>query len=234
MARSHSVELLRLLASFYHRFLHVLHAHVLVEAQDACDLGAGNASGACLGREQARGQRLHLRPSTQHFAAVDHYQVWRRNMSANPQHVVDTEDAAELNLGDDFRNETCLSNAEVAVILEKQKSDYETQEKQLTNVFQKTYSYVQRFSGTKDPVANQASVTELREALMSLAFQREEEGETVEYRLEEFEIACLSNLNPEEVEEAVALIPSLHKRFAEDEIEEILGIVSRTAARMFG
>ncbi|RLN94568.1 hypothetical protein BBJ28_00015947 [Nothophytophthora sp. Chile5] len=184
-------------------------------------------------------------------------------MSANPQHVVDTEDAAELNLGDDFRNETCLSNAEVAVILEKQKSDYETQEKQLTSVFQKTYSYVQRFSGTKDPVTNQASVTELREyvsdasrcrtaalisysshhfalhvlvsrALMSLLFQREEDGEKVEYRLEEFEIACLSNLNPEEVEEAVALIPSLHKRFAEDEIEEILGIVSRTAARMFG
>ena len=53
-------------------------------------------------------------------------------MSSNPQHVVDTEDAAELNLGVDFRNETCLSNAEVAVILEKQKSDYETQEKQLT------------------------------------------------------------------------------------------------------
>lgn len=53
-------------------------------------------------------------------------------MSSNPQHVVDTEDAAELNLGDDFRNETCLSNAEVAVILEKQKSDYENQEKQLT------------------------------------------------------------------------------------------------------
>lgn len=53
-------------------------------------------------------------------------------MSSNPQHVVDTEDAAELNLGDDFRHETCLSNAEVAVILEKQKSDYDSQEKQLT------------------------------------------------------------------------------------------------------
>lgn len=53
-------------------------------------------------------------------------------MSSNPQHVVDTEDAAELNLGEDFRHETCLSNAEVAVILEKQKSDYENQEKQLT------------------------------------------------------------------------------------------------------
>lgn len=71
-------------------------------------------------------------------------------------------------------------------------------------------------------------------ALMSLAFLREMEGQVTEYRLEEFEIACLSNLNPEEVEEAVALIPSLQKRFAEDEIEEILGIVSRTAARMFG
>lgn len=151
-------------------------------------------------------------------------------MASNPQHVVDTEDAAELNLGDDFRHETCLSNAEVAVILEKQKVDYENQEKQLTGVFQKTYSYVQRFSGTKDPVANQASVTELREALMSLIFQRD--GGDV--RLEEFEIACLSNLNPEEVEESVALIPSLQKRFAEDEIEEILGIVSRTAARMYG
>jgi DNA-directed RNA polymerase II subunit RPB4 len=69
---------------------------------------------------------------------------------------------------------------------------------------------------------------------MSLVFQREEEGEIVEHRLEEFEIASLSNLNPEEVEEAVTLIPSLHKRFAEDEIEEILAIVSRTAARMFG
>lgn len=30
-------------------------------------------------------------------------------------------------------------------------------------MFQKTHAYVQRFSGTKDPVANQASVTELRE-----------------------------------------------------------------------
>ncbi|KAL0589679.1 hypothetical protein ABG067_002228 [Albugo candida] len=155
-------------------------------------------------------------------------------MASNSKHVVDTEDAAELNLGEDFRDETCLSNAEVAVILEKQKQDYENQEKQLTNVFQKTYSYVQRFSGTKDPVSNQASVTELREALMSLVFNREVDDRVVEIRLEEFEIACLSNLNPEEVEEAVALIPSLSKRYAEEEIEEILGIVSRTAARMYG
>ncbi|OQR90938.1 hypothetical protein THRCLA_09145 [Thraustotheca clavata] len=147
----------------------------------------------------------------------------------------DTEDAAELILGQDFQTETCLSNAEVAVILEKQKSDYESQEKTLTSVFQKTYSYVQRFSGTKDPVSNQASVTELREALITYEFTREapdDPSKTIEIRLEEFEIACLSNLNPEEPEEAMALIPSLQKRFTEDDIEEILSIIARTTARM--
>ncbi|RHY86739.1 hypothetical protein DYB37_005120 [Aphanomyces astaci] len=149
---------------------------------------------------------------------------------------MDTEDAAELNLGEDFQQETCLSNAEVAVILEKQKSDYESSEKPLTSVFQKTYSYVQRFSGTKDPVANQASVTELREALITYEFTREspdDPTQAVEVRLEEFEIACLSNLNPEESEEAMALIPSMNKKFSEDDIEEILQIIARTTARMY-
>ena len=68
---------------------------------------------------------------------------------------------------------------------------------------------------------------------MSLSFTHEIEGRPVEVRLEEFEIACLSNLNPEDPEEAIALIPSLQTRFREDEIEEILSIVSRTTARMF-
>ena len=68
---------------------------------------------------------------------------------------------------------------------------------------------------------------------MTLAFPREMDGNKSEVRLEEFEIACLSNLNPEEVEEATALIPSLQSRFEEHEIEEILGIVSRTTARIF-
>lgn len=147
---------------------------------------------------------------------------------------VETEDAAELSLGEDFRNETCLSNAEVAVILDKQKSDYESQEKGLTPVFQKTHAYVQRFSGTKDPVANQASVTELRESLMTLTFKRIlDDGKESEIGLEEFEIASISNLNPDEVEEATSLIPSLQGRFTEMEIEEILSIVQRTTARMF-
>lgn len=68
---------------------------------------------------------------------------------------------------------------------------------------------------------------------MALSFKREVDGNPTELRLEEFEIACVSNLNPEEVEEASALIPSLQNRFEEAEIEEILAIVSRTTARMF-
>lgn len=41
-------------------------------------------------------------------------------------------DAAELKLGDDFTDDTCLSNAEVAVILDKQKVNYVEQKKTFT------------------------------------------------------------------------------------------------------
>lgn len=68
---------------------------------------------------------------------------------------------------------------------------------------------------------------------MTQSFSRSGEDGNNKIGLEEFEIACLSNLNPEEVEEAVALIPSLQARFEETEIDEILSIVSRTTARMF-
>ncbi|KAG7402165.1 RNA polymerase B [Phytophthora boehmeriae] len=154
-------------------------------------------------------------------------------MSFFSRPLMESKDAAELNLGDEFSDDACLSNAEVAVILEKQKANYEEQRKLFTSVFKKTHAYVMRFTGTKDPVANQASIMELREALMEVAFQHEENGQSVEHRLEEFEIACLSNLNPEEVEEAVALIPCLSKHLTDVEIEEVMAIISRTTARMF-
>ncbi|KAG6977692.1 hypothetical protein JG688_00000044 [Phytophthora aleatoria] len=142
---------------------------------------------------------------------------------------MESKDAAELNLGDDFENDTCLSNAEVAIILDKQKVNYIEQKKMFTSMFKKTQSYVTRFTGTKDPVANQAAVIELRDALQSLSFEHDDEV----HQLEEFEIASLSNLYPEEVEEAVALIPSLPKHFTDHEIEEMLSLISRLTAQMF-
>ncbi|KAL3666588.1 hypothetical protein V7S43_008215 [Phytophthora oleae] len=49
-----------------------------------------------------------------------------------PYPFMELNDAAELNLGDDFNDDVCLSNAEVAVILDKQKTDYVEQKKPLT------------------------------------------------------------------------------------------------------
>lgn len=46
--------------------------------------------------------------------------------------LMESNDAAELSLGDDFNDDVCLSNAEVAVILDKQKADYVVQKKPLT------------------------------------------------------------------------------------------------------
>ncbi|KAG6609764.1 RNA polymerase II [Phytophthora cinnamomi] len=149
-------------------------------------------------------------------------------MAFSSRPVMDSKDAAALNLGDDFEDDVCLSNAEVAIILEKQKANYLEQKKTFTSAFKKTESYVLRFTGTSDPVVNQASVIELREALQSIWFEHDEEV----HRLEEFEIACLSNLNPEGVEEAVTLIPSLPKHFTDNEIEEILSLISRMTAKM--
>ncbi|OWZ23880.1 hypothetical protein PHMEG_0001168 [Phytophthora megakarya] len=162
---------------------------------------------------------------------------------------LESKDAAELSLGDEFIDDVCLSNAEVAVILDKQKVNYDEQKKTFTSVFKKTQSYVMRFTGMKDPVGNQASVIQLREylkcncvgtvhdvtvlcvfsicrALQTLSFEHDEEV----HQLEEFEIACLTNLYPEEVEEAVALIPSLLKHFTDHEIEEILALISSMTA----
>lgn len=66
-------------------------------------------------------------------------------------------------------------------------------------------------------------------ALQSLSFVHEDGL----HQLEEFEVACLSNLYPEDAEEAVTLIPSLPKHFTDSEIEEILSVISRLTASMF-
>ncbi|KAE9005086.1 hypothetical protein PF010_g6869 [Phytophthora fragariae] len=150
-------------------------------------------------------------------------------MAFTSRPLMESTDAAALNIGEDFEDEVCLSNAEVAIILEKQKINYVEQKKTFTRAFKKTESYVLRFTGTRDPLVNQASVIELREALQSISFEHDDEV----HRLEEFEIACLSNLNPEGAEEAVALIPSLSKHFTDNEIEEILGMISRLTAKIF-
>lgn len=58
----------------------------------------------------------------------------------------------------------------------------------------------------------------------------EETGEAVKVQLEQFELASLVNLLPEDVEEAVTLLPSLN-RFKDDEVLEMLDILKKKIPR---
>ena len=92
---------------------------------------------------------------------------------------------------------------------------------------------------------------DLREALEKIKFERDG-GQEV--KLHQFELAALCNLAPEEAKEAFALVPwvllwlllcvlaalhlhlallaprSLKKRFLEEEVEEILGVIESHSA----
>ena len=67
-----------------------------------------------------------------------------------------------------------------------------------------------------------------RRDLISKEFRRRDEVTDAEstVKLEQFEVAALSNIEPGDVEEATTLIPSL-ERFQEEEIEEILEVINQ-------
>lgn len=60
------------------------------------------------------------------------------------------EDASELKLGKEFTGVRCLSNAEVAIILEKTKQEYERLDKPISDTFEKTLAFAKRFSQTQN------------------------------------------------------------------------------------
>eukprot|EP00164_Ancoracysta_twista_P008482 GFYU01012281.1.p2 GENE.GFYU01012281.1~~GFYU01012281.1.p2 ORF type:complete len:137 (-),score=33.30 GFYU01012281.1:60-470(-) len=117
------------------------------------------------------------------------------------------EDAAQLLLGEEFDKVKCLMTSEVAIILERRLQDVndEAGDSNLPPMFHKTNEYVQKFNRFK----SKANVDRVRGLL-------ENKG------LEEFEMAQLANLNPETPEEAKILIPSLEKRFEDEDITTLL------------
>jgi DNA-directed RNA polymerase II subunit RPB4 len=148
-------------------------------------------------------------------------------MNALNDEILD-EDVTELRLGKDFDEATALSNAEVAIIMDQYQKHQREDNKEVGHVFDRTLKCAVRFSGTKDPVANIASVTELRSALEKARFTVEAEGGVEEEAgLEQYEVVALANLAPESVEEAITLIPSLSSRFREEDVEEMLNILRR-------
>ncbi|CAH9072599.1 unnamed protein product [Cuscuta europaea] len=126
------------------------------------------------------------------------------------------ENAAELKIGDEFHKAKCLMNCEVALILEHKYEQFQQMSEDPSNhmsqVFEKSLQYVQRFSRYKNPDA----VRQVREILSR-------------YQLTEFELCVLGNLCPETVEEAIAMVPSIKNRgrsLDDEAIEKMLNDLS--------
>ncbi|CAN0299956.1 unnamed protein product, partial [Pylaiella littoralis] len=139
--------------------------------------------------------------------------------------VDDEENANLLQFGPEHAKEqmSCLSNAEVAMILEKQRGNYEEKDINVTPSFAKTMTYVKRFGS--GGAANNSATHELRETLQE--FEVFHDGEAI--RLHQFEIMQVANLMQadSEVEEVLALIPSMGARLTEEDIDNVLGIVRK-------
>ena len=113
----------------------------------------------------------------------------------------------------------CLTNAEVAIVLNKLK---EAKKGQFDEHFEETLKGVKRFSGTLDPISNETHVRELREALEKESITVETiDGDFVQQRLTQKEIVALANLKPMDTEEAKCLIPTL-KHLKEEELSRII------------
>ncbi|KAL5714599.1 DNA-directed RNA polymerase II subunit 4 [Ranunculus cassubicifolius] len=103
------------------------------------------------------------------------------------------ENAAELQIGEDFLKAKCLMNCEVSLILaSKLEQLQQTPNDTMNEVLEKSLAYVQRFSRYTKPEA----VNKVRETLNR-------------YQLAEFELGVIGNLCPESVEEAFTMAPSL-------------------------
>ena len=126
--------------------------------------------------------------------------------------AVDEEDASELRLGPDFNEANCLSLAEVKIVIESKRDDDREKAEETsttrTRVFEKTLAYVQRFSGNITDVATSA-IRNLH----------------VDAGLHDFEGAVISNLTPQDWDEAKTLIPSLEqedRELTEEKIQTML------------
>lgn len=111
-------------------------------------------------------------------------------------------------LGPDFEKANVLSVSEVAHLMRKIKEEEPESRVFHQAQFEKTVAYVERFNAFKD-----FDVTyQVRKLLESYEFPGEQ-------RLDNLEIALLSNLCPEGAEQAKALVPSLTRLGA----DELLG-----------
>ena len=113
-------------------------------------------------------------------------------------------------LGSDFEKANVLSISEVAHLMKKIKEE-DPESRVLHQIqFEKIYQYVERFNSFKD-----FDVTfQVRNLLESYEFPGDQ-------KFDNLEIALLSNLCPENAEQARALIPSLGRLGADETLTKV-------------
>ncbi|KAJ1955740.1 RNA polymerase B [Dipsacomyces acuminosporus] len=127
--------------------------------------------------------------------------TYRRRRNQGP---TEDEDAGKLQLGEDFQDADCLLISEVRILLEAQYEN-KKEDKSITNVYEKTLEYVQKFSR----YTNRDTVKEVR-ALLKTS------------NLEQFECAQLGNLCCNDFDEAKALVPSISSKIDDEVLDSLL------------
>lgn len=144
------------------------------------------------------------------------------------------ENAGELSFGAEFDDIQILSNAQVAVYLKASAKSAVNRDEELHQVYRKTQKYVERFNSMSNPEKDDKElIDELDNLQDALTTFRKETDDGEEMALHPSEVAALMNLvaTDTQVEEAVALIPSL-SRFQEAAIDEILDSIRSTMIRI--
>lgn len=156
------------------------------------------------------------------------------NNGANVNNATVVENAAENALGKEFEDIQILSNGQVAVYLQVNARSAVNRDEEVHEVYRKTQKYVDRFNSMTNPEKeNQEVVDELDNLQDALSTFRKETDDGKELTLHVAEVAALMNLvaTDTQVEEAVALIPSL-SRFPEAAIDEVLDLIRSTMIRI--
>jgi len=138
----------------------------------------------------------------------------------------DQQDSANLDFHQTWRNARCLNICEVENELRNPFIQTEASGSTKPHL-QMAYTHAKRFSKLRDPQVLQQLHSSLEdwEAPNGTTAPQQDDGDMPHTRLAAFELAQLVNLVPNDVDEAVSLIPSL-ERFSPVDLTVVLDIIT--------
>jgi DNA-directed RNA polymerase subunit F len=136
----------------------------------------------------------------------------------------DNQDSSRLGFDSVWKNAQCLNICEVEQLL---RGPFVQSEASATTKphLQMAYTHAKRFSKLRDPQAQQELRMALEDWEAAMNASSSNNREQSESRLAPFELAQIVNLVPNDVDEAISLIPSLD-RFSPVDIAAVLELVS--------